>query len=365
MVLLGAFAYAFQLQEGLKVTGMSRDVSWGLYISQLTFLVGIAASAVILVIPYYLHNDKVFGRVTIVGEFLAVAAIIMSMLFVTVDLGYPARLVNLFLYASRNSILFWDASVLMGYLILNILIGWNVLSAERKGIKPQGWVKVLIYLSIPWAVSIHTVTAFLYAGLPARHLWLTAVLAPRFLASAFAAGPAILILLGFILRRVSRFDVGDEVIRKLSVIMTYTMILNLFLLLMEIFTAFYSNIPSHMHSFAYLFAGLDGKGRLVPYMWLSVVLSLVAILLLLIPKTRRDHGALKVICAISLLSLWMDKGLCLVIAGFIPNPLEQVTQYEPTLPEIVITFGIYSLGGLVLTVLYKIVVSVKEEIETT
>ncbi len=231
MILIGAGAYAFQLKEGLGITGMSRDVSWGLYISQLTFLVGVAASAVILVMPYYLHNDKEFGRVTILGEFLAVAAIVMCMLFVIADLGYPARLLNLFLYASPNSILFWDANVLMGYLILNLVIGWNVLSAERKGIKPQRWIKILIFVSIPWAVSIHTVTAFLYAGLPGRHLWLTAVLAPRFLASAFAAGPAILILMGFILRKVSRFDVGDGVIQKLSVIMTYTMIANFFLLL--------------------------------------------------------------------------------------------------------------------------------------
>ncbi len=364
LIITGIITYGIQLHQGLIITGMSRDVSWGLYISQLTFLVGVAASAVILVLPYYLHNNKVFGRITILGEFLAIAAIIMCLLFVMVDLGKPSRFANLFLYPTPNSILFWDANVLMGYLVLNLLIGWNVLSAERKGIKPQPWIKALIFISMPWAISIHTVTAFLYAGLPGRHLWLTAVMAPRFLASAFAAGPAILILLCVILRNVSRFDPGKEAVQKLAVIMTYTMLINIFLILMELFTSFYSNIPSHMEPFIYLFAGLEGKGRLAPWMWVSTVTGLIAAVLLLVPTTRRNEGILPVTCALVLASLWIDKGLCLVVAGFIPNPLEHVTQYAPTSPEIMITIGIYSVGALVLTVLYKIVVSVKEEIQS-
>ncbi|MDY6852684.1 MAG: NrfD/PsrC family molybdoenzyme membrane anchor subunit, partial [Thermodesulfobacteriota bacterium] len=202
LVIIGVafITYLFQYFEGLKITGMSRDVSWALYISQLTFLVGVAASAVMLVLPYYLHNYKVFGRITILGEFLAVSAVTMCMLFVVVDLGQPTRLLNLFLHPTPNSILFWDAVVLNGYLFLNIIIGWTLLGAERKAVPPPSWVKPLIYLSIPWAVSIHTVTAFLYAGLPGRHMWLTAVMAPRFLASAFAAGPSLLIILALILR---------------------------------------------------------------------------------------------------------------------------------------------------------------------
>jgi molybdopterin-containing oxidoreductase family membrane subunit len=363
-VLLGIICFIVQMQEGLRITGMGRDVSWGLYISQLTFLVGVAASAVILVLPYYLHNDKVFGRVTILGEFLAVTAIIMCLLFVIVDLGYPARLANLFMYPSPNSILFWDATVLSGYLVLNLLIGWNTLAAERKGIKPQWWVKALIYLSIPWAVSIHTVTAFLYAGLPGRHLWLTAVMAPRFLTSAFAAGPAILILLAAVMRRLSRFDAGSQVIRKLALIMTYTMLINLFLFIMELFTSFYSNIPSHLQPFVYLFAGLEGKGRLAPWMWISAFLGIVAMILLLIPAARRHQGILQVTCVIALVSLWIDKGLCLVIAGFIPNPLERVTEYTPTFPELAITLGIYSLGAVILTLLLKMAVSIKAETGT-
>jgi len=363
VVSAGFGAYLYQFHEGLTVTGLSRDVSWGLYIAQLTFLVGVAASAVLLVLPYYLHNYKVFGRITVLGEFMAVVAVNMCMLFVLVDLGNPVRLLNIFLYPTPNSILFWDASILMVYLLLNIVIGWTALASERKQTKPPTWVKPLIYLSIPWAISIHTVTAFLYAGLPARHLWLTAVMAPRFLASAFAAGPALLILLSLLLRRVSTFDAGNEAIRKLTQIMTYAMIINLFLIIMEFFTAFYSNIPDHMRSLTYLYMGLEGKTALVPWMWVSSFLGIVGVILLLTPAPRRNERVLAATSIIVFISLWIDKGMGLVIGGFIPNPMEKVAQYAPTAPEIIITIGVYALGALILSALYKIAVSVKREAE--
>jgi Ni/Fe-hydrogenase subunit HybB-like protein len=225
---LGFLFYLKQLQFGLGITGMSRDVSWGFYIAQFTYLVGVAASAVMVVLPYYLHNYKAFGRVTILGEFLAVAAVTMCILFITVDLGRPDRIFNVLKYPTPNSVLFWDMIVLNGYLILNLLIGWNVLECERHSVPPPKWLKPFIYISIPWAVSIHTVTAFLYAGLPGRGYWLTAIMAPRFLSSAFCAGPALLILLALLVRKYTKFDPGKEQIQTLGKIVTYALVINVF-----------------------------------------------------------------------------------------------------------------------------------------
>ena len=359
---IGAGCYLYQFKEGLGITGMSRDVSWGFYISQFTYLVGVAASGVMVVLPYYLHDYKAFGRITILGEFLAVSAVTMCLLFIFVDLGYPTRIMNVIMYPTPNSILFWDMIVLNGYLFINILVGWNVLAAERKGIHYQGWVKTLVYLSIPWAFSIHTVTAFLYAGLPGRHFWLTAIMAARFLASAFASGPALLILVCLIVRKVTRFDPGKEQIRTLGGIVAYAMILNVFFLVLEVFTAFYSQIPGHQHTFIYLFAGLEGHGRLVPWMWTSVGLAFVALLLLVIPATRRKEDTLAVGCVAVFISTWIDKGLGLVIGGFIPNPMDHVTEYWPTTPEVLITIGVWATGFFVMTILFKIATSVKEEV---
>ena len=358
----GFMAYLYQFSEGLKITGMSRDVSWGLYIGQLTYFVGVAASGVMVVLPYYLHDYKAFGKITILGEFLAVASIVMCGLFVMVDLGNLPRMLNIILYPNPTSILFWDMIVLNVYMLLNIVIGWNVLSAEKKGVSYPQWVKVLIYISIPWAFSIHTVTAFLYAGLPGRHYWLTAIMAARFLSSAFCSGPAILILLCFIVRKFTKFDPGKEQIRTLSSIVAYAMILNVFFFLLELFTAFYSQIPGHMHPIVYLFSGLEGHAKLVPFMWTAACFAVLALLLLIVPATRRNENTLILACLSVFISTWIDKGLGLVIGGFIPNPFERVFEYWPTFPEMMISVGVWGTGIFVITVLYKITVSVKEEV---
>ncbi len=358
---VGFIFYLWQLSFGLGITGLSRDVSWGLYIAQFTFLVGVAASAVMVVLPYYLHDYKAFGRITILGEFLAVSSVIMCALFIFVDLGQPMRVINVLLYPTPNSVLFWDMVVLNGYLLLNIIIGWKVLEAERNGIAPPPWVKPLIYLSIPWAVSIHTVTAFLYSGLPGRGFWLTAILAPRFLASAFASGPSFLILLCLIVRKLTNFDPGKEQIQSLAKIVTYAIIINVFFFLCEVFVVFYSQIPEHMDHFKYLFFGLNGHGALVPWMWSSLALMFIAIILLINPVTRKNESVLAVACVFVFIGTWIDKGLGMISGGFVPNPLHHVIEYVPTVPEIIITIGVYATGFLILTALFKIAVSVKEE----
>lgn len=360
VILIGLASYLKQYQYGLGLTGMSRDVTWGLYISQFTFMVGVAASAVMVAIPFYLHDHKVFGKIVILGEFLAVAAVIVCMLFIFVDMGQPARFLNMVIHPSPNSIMFWDMCVLAGYLLLNFIIGWTVLGAEKKGFPAPKWIMTLTYIAIPWAISIHTVTAFLYAGLPGRHYWLTAIMAARFLSSAFAAGPALLIILCLILRKFTSFKTPSEAIQSLAKIVTYAMIINVFFVLLEVFTAFYSNIPGHMEALQYLFVGLDGHNNLVPFMWTAAFLAFAGISLLLVPRTRQNERTLIIALIAVFFASWLDKGIGLVLGGFVPNAFGHVTEYIPTLNEITIIFGIYAIGLLILTVLYKVVIGVRE-----
>ena len=359
---IGFVCYLMQFAAGLGITGLSRDVTWGLYIAQFTFLVGVAASAVMVVLPYYLHDYKVFGKITILGEFLAIAAVTMCMLFIFVDMGQPTRVLNVMLYPTPNSLMFWDMLSLGGYLILNVVISRVSLDSERKGIAPPKWIKPIIILSIPWAVSIHTVTAFLYSGLAARPFWMTAILAPRFLASAFSAGPALLILFCIVLRRLTRFDAGREPLQKLALIITYAMAINVFFVLMELFTAVYSGIPEHIAHFKFLYFGLEGRTTLVPWMWASAILSVIALVLLINPRTRHNERFLVPACIAVFAALWIEKGLGLIIAGFVPSPLGAVTTYSPTLPEVLITVGIYAIGAFLITVFYKIALEVRGQI---
>jgi molybdopterin-containing oxidoreductase family membrane subunit len=359
LVGVGFVCYCWQLIVGLGITGMSRDISWGIYIGQFTFFVGIAASAVMVVLPYYFHDMKEFGKITILGEFLAIAAVIMCMLFIFVDMGQPARVLNVLFYPTLHSMMFWDMISLGGYLLLNAVISAVMLDSEYKQLHPPRWLKPVVLLSVPWAISIHTVTAFLYNGLPGRSLWLTAILAPRFLVSAFASGPALLILLCLLLRRLTSFDAGNEAIRKLGIIVAYAMSLNVFFLLLELFTALYSHVPEHSAAFRYLFFGLEGKHPLVPVMWLSVIMAAAALVALLVPALRNDRRILVLASALVFGSLWLDKGMGLIVAGFVPSPLGHVTAYTPTAPEFAIVVGVWAIGALILTVFYKITISIR------
>jgi len=362
VMIVSFFFYLEQTSYGLGITGLGRNVTWGFYIAQFTFLVGVAASGVMVVLPYYLHDFKTFGKLTILGEFLAISSVVMCMLFIFVDMGQPFRIVNMFLYPSPESPMFWDSIALGGYLLLNVIISRVVLDAERKSIAPPKWIKPVILLSIPWAISIHTVTAFLYSGLVAKPFWMTAVLAPRFLASAFSSGPALLILMCLLLKRITKFDPGKEAIQKLTTIITYAMAANIFFIMMEIFTTYYSAMPEHIHHFQYLFFGLDGNTNLVPWMWISIILALSSLAFLLFPKARSNEKILFGICLAIFASIWIDKGLGMVVAGFIPTSLGDVADYWPTIPEVIISLGIWAFGFLLITIFYKIALSVRKEI---
>ena len=365
IITVGALVYLLQLFVGLRVTDLSRDVSWGFYIAQFTYLVGVAASAVMLVLPAYFHHYKKFKKMIILGEFMAIASVVMCMLFIVVDMGQPQRVLNVILHPTPNSVMFWDMTVLTGYLLLNVVIGWVTLEAERHQVDPPKWIKFFIYLSVFWAFSIHTVTAFLYAGVPGRHYWLTAIMAARFLSSAFCSGPAILLLLSFVLKRLTGFDPGKEAVQTLTKIIAYAMGINVFFYVLEVFTAFYSQIPGHMHPMVALFAGHDGHSLWVnSWMWTAVVLGLVSLLLMAMPSTRDNEKLLPFTLLILVIATWIDKGLGLLIGGFTPNTFDQITVYSPSIAELTIGLGIYAVGALVLSLLWKIALDVKREAGT-
>lgn len=359
-VFIGFLAFVREEEVGLTVTGLSRDVIWGLYIAQFIVCVGLGASAIVVVVPYYLHDWKAFGKITVLGEILGMCSVIMAMLFILASMGQPQRVLNVLLYPHPNSLIFWDLLVLSSYVLLNAIITVTLLKAEHEGIAPPRWIKPVIILSIPWAISIHTVTAFLFSGLAGRSFWVTPLLAPRFLASAFASGPALLILLILVLRRLKVFDAESEAVQKLAVIVTYCTLINVFLVFVEMFTVFYSRTPEHMEHFQYLFLGHGGSDRVSLFMWLSALLSIVALVLLLVPKWRTHPLLLPAACVFVFVSVWLDKGLGMILGGFVPSPLGSFTRYVPTLPEWTVVIGIWALGALMITVLYKIALSLRE-----
>jgi Ni/Fe-hydrogenase subunit HybB-like protein len=362
LALVGLNAWAQQVATGMVVTNMTDHVSWGLYISNFTFMVGIAAGAVMMVIPAYLYRNEAMHRVVIVGELLAVAAIVMCLAFVTVDLGRPDRFWHMAPGVGRFnwpiSMLTWDVIVLTGYLLLNLHISGYLLYMRYLGRKPQRWWYLpFVFVSIVWAISIHTVTAFLYSGLGGRPFWNTALLAPRFLASAFVAGPAVIIVTLQILRRMTKLPVGAGVVPTLVSIMRVTVLLNLFLLLSEIFTVFYSG-GAHAASAHYLYFGLHGHSGLVPWIWTAVAMNVLGAVLLLHPRAKQRLWWLDAACLLVFVGIWIEKGMGLIVPGFIPSALHEMVEYLPSLTEWKITVGIWALGLIIYTIALKVAVPI-------
>ncbi len=362
LIVSGAFAYAHQVQAGLAVTAMRDQVSWGFYIGNFTFLVGVAAAAVVLVIPAYVYDWKPIRQIVVYGELLAVSAIVMCLLFVFVDIGRPDRFWHLLPPLGHlnfpTSLLAWDVLVLNIYFVLNFAVVTHILYRAFTG-RPyvKGVVVPLVLLSIPMAVGIHTVTAFLYNGLAARPYWNSSILAPQFLASAFCSGPAILLILLQLLRRFTRFEIDDEAIWKIAELMAYAMFFNLFLHGAEAFKEYYS-ATEHLLYTRYWYQGLGEHRTLVPYAWSAVALNVIAFALFIVPAARRNWVTLNLGCLATYAGVYIEKGMGLIIPGLTPDPLGEIYEYYPTLTELRVAAGIFAIGFLVFTLMLKVAVPI-------
>ena len=357
LVLAGLIAYGVQLRYGLIVTGLSDQVSWGFYIANFAFLVGIAAAAVLLVIPGYIFHREDIKSVVLIGEGLAVAAVLAAMLFVIVDLGRPDRMLHMLPFIGSlnfpQSLLAWDVLVLSGYLLLNLAIPFYVHYCHYRGREPNFAAYFpFVVLAIFWAISIHTVTAFLFSANTARPFWHVALLGPRFIATAFVSGPALIIIVLQLIGHFTRYRVPSTVIDTLALFMAVALQISLFFIGVELFTDFY-NEGAHAGSIRYLYFGLEGMASLAPWIWTALLMNVIAVVILTIHPLRRRRSLLNTACVLAFVAIWIEKGMGFVVPGFIPTPLGEVFEYSPTLVELVLAAGIWAFGILVFTLLAR------------
>jgi molybdopterin-containing oxidoreductase family membrane subunit len=368
LVMLGVYAYSVQTNLGLAATNMSDIVSWGFYIGNFTFLVGVAAAAVMLILPAYIFKDRDLHQVVIIGEGVANGALVMCMLFIIVDTGGPLKLWHLIpgigLFNWPSSLLTWDIIVLNGYLALNMLVPAYILFCQYNNREPdEKKYRPFVFLSIFWAFSIHLVTAFLYQGLPARAFWNNPLMGPRFLASAFAAGPALITLVLLIIRGTTTYKIEDQTINKLRIIIVVSAIINLIMLFSEIFKEFY--LPTH-HSLPaiYLYFGLKGHNALVPWIWTGIGMNLIGTLTLIWNPGKNNAKVLMPACILLFVGIWIEKGMGLIVPGMVPSPLGEVIDYAPSWVEICVSLGILAIGIFVVTALIRPALIIEQRYKT-
>jgi molybdopterin-containing oxidoreductase family membrane subunit len=364
IAVIGILYYAFvQVPEGLLATNMRDQVSWGWYIANFTFLVGVAAAAVVLVIPYYLYDVKPLGNMVLIGEVMAVAAVSMCLMFIILDMGSPERFWHLIpglgIFNWPQSILTWDVIVLNGYLALNLFVVIYALSKIYAGKSYKtGLIWPFILFSIPAAISIHTVTAFLYLGVPARPFWNAAVLAPRFIASAFCSGPAFMLIIFQIIRKNTKLEISDKALFKVGELITWAMACNLFFLITELFKERYSD-TAHIAPMNYLFYGLQGHDHLVPWIWTAIFFNCIAFLILLMPALRKNFLTLNIACVLIFIGVYIEKGIGLIFPGFAPDTLGEIYDYWPNTMEFVISLAVWAIGLLIFTLGAKVAIAIQ------
>ncbi|MBF0135861.1 MAG: polysulfide reductase NrfD [Magnetococcus sp. DMHC-1] len=362
VVVWGGWGYGRQVRHGLAVTGMSDQITWGLYIGNFTFLVGLAAAAVVLLIMAHLFQYAGMQAVVLLGEAMAVTAVTMSLMFVLADLGQPWRFWHALPFVGTPnfpaSIMAWDMVVLVLYLLASLGLGVRLLKKDpRQPTKSTpGWFSLAwIGLVLLLGLSIHTVTAFLLAANPARPLWHSAILAPHFLASALASGSALLILL---LQGLQKYPLCTDlaaVRTALTRIMLLALLVDLFFLGSELFVQFYRPTGESVTLQGLFFTQNSFFTAWIRLAWGGILL---ATLLLLVPGWRQRPSILILAASLTCLGVWMEKGLGLVVPGFIPTPLGEVAGYVPTRTEIQVSVGIWAGGAFLFTILVRMVMRV-------
>lgn len=350
-------SYEQLIAKGMIVAGFTDQVSWALYEGNFVFLVGVAAAAVTVVFPYYVYHYKPLRNVVLIGEMLAITAVIMVILFIVYHMGRPDRLWHIFpiigIFNWPNSMLTWDVLVLNGYLVLNLICGFYNMYKRYTG-QPmnESFYMTFVYISIVWALSIHTVTAFLMNTMPPRPMWFHSLMPIKFISTAFAGGPALIIVALLTVRKHTKLEIPDEAINLLSQIVVWCLGIALFLILSEVVTELY---PSTEHAFQLKYAlfGMFGLTKMAPWLWASYIMMIGSFILLLIPSVRKNHSILPFICVTLFLGIWIDKGLALVIPGMIPSPIGEFTEYTPTWIEIFIVAGNWAIGFMIFTILAK------------
>jgi molybdopterin-containing oxidoreductase family membrane subunit len=357
IILIGAEGYLEQLIHGHIVSNMRDPVPWGLFIGTYAFLVGVAAAAMALAVPGYVYNWKPIKEIVVLGEIIAVTAVVMAILYVVADLGHPERFWHMVPIVGKAnlpvSMIGLNVMILNAYLVLNIVIVTYFLYCSYRG-RPYNKIvfMALMLTSIPAAISIHTTTAFIFNVLPARPYWNSAILVPRFIATALTAGPALMIITFQILRKVAKIDIQDKALLKIAEMMLIVLIVSLLLFFAELVTELRSATAHTVH-IQFYFSGHSGEGGLGAWAWTGAACNVIAFILLLIPKTRRWLVTLNIACVLVFVGVFIEKGIGLVLPGFFPGTLGETYEYVPSLQELKVGAGIAAIGCLVFSVLSK------------
>ena len=384
--IVGIWAWGYQISEGLGITGMRDYVSWAMYISNFVFFV--AVSLIGLLISSIMHLLKIHWAqpVSRVAEQVAIAAVALAGLIIIMDMGRPDRFLNVFLHGRFASPIIWDVTVITTYLAISVLLFYLPLLPDLalmrdrlKGKVPAwqykiydvlslGWkgnvhqfrlvyhsLRILMLLIIPVGLAIHTVTSWLFAS-TLRAGWDTTIFGPYFVAGAFVAGTAAVILLMYVYRIRYRLKdyFNEEVFDRMGKTLVFVCLVYLYFNVNEFLVPGYKMKVAEGIHLTELFSG-----RHAPMFWFTQIGGLILPIVLAAIKYFRKPLPLSIIALITLVASWF-KRLIIVVPTMehphlpVQNVPEHFIHYSPTNPEITITLFAFFATFLIITALAKL-----------
>ncbi len=371
VMLAGLVAFVNQYLNGLQLTGMRNLVSWGLYIITFTFLVGLSAGGLIVSASAYVFNIEKLKSMAPVGVVAAVASVIGAMAAILPDMGRPERLLNIVVGLRLTSPIFWDLTVITLYLLIGlfeawVLFGgrWRKQDAERERILSRAaWV------AFPVAILVHSITAWIFGLQVGRPFWNSALMAPIFLSSAVVSGLGLILVIAFFGQKRNIPGLDAENKSTLARLLSAFIVLDLFLLFCDLFTALYAGNTGEAAG-----AALLVNGSMSPIFWSEIIFgALLPLAILVAPQTRRSTGWLGLAGFLVMLGVFA-KRINIILPGYLHENISIVpgvstgnfvtggqwflaTQssftanpsYTPTITELTITAAVLALVALVVT----------------
>lgn len=384
--IVGLWGWIIQIKTGLGVTGMRDYVSWGMYIANFVFFVAVSLIGFLISSALHLLKINWAKPISRVAEQVAIAFVALAGIIIVMDMGRPDRFLNIFLHGRFASPIIWDVTVITTYLTISVLLFYIplipdlALMRDRMGnelpkwqiklytVLALGWkgnadqyktiyhaLRVLMLLIIPVGLSIHTVTSWLFAA-TLRSGWDTAILGPYFVAGAFVAGTAAVIMVMYVYRL--RYglknyfeDFHFDYMGKLLVFVCLVYL--------------YFNINEYLVP-GYKMKAADGihlkelfKGNFSILFWIAQGAGLVLPIVLLLFNYFRKPLPITIISSVVLISAWVKRYIIVIPTlehPFLPvqNVPENFQNYAPTSIEVMITIFSFVSALIIISVLAKL-----------
>ena len=383
-LLICLYAYALQLKTGLGVAGIRDYITWGIYLSNFVFFVASSLIGMLISAVLGLIGMKWITPLTRIAETIAVAFAAVAGLVIVSDMGRPERLAYVFIYGRAQSPILWDVTVITTYFVLSLLLLFLPMIADmaiihRKSTSLPGWLKpvyktlslnftdspeqnkiinrcirILLILVIPAALSIHTVTSWLFA-VTSRAGWDSTLFGPYFVSGAFVAGSAAVIIAMFFFRKNYKLQdyLTDLHFSNMGKVLVTVSLVYLYFNINEFLVPGYKLKRAdavHLHEL------LVGKDAIL--FWLVQTAGLLIPILLMMFKPFRKPLPIMLISVAVLIAAWIKRYLIVIPTQEHPFlPIQHVPQnfmhYSPTLIETLISIAPFILVLIIITLISK------------